>query len=152
MSAGPIVAGTDGSAPAERAVAKAAQLAAALGETLHIVMSYKDPERNSYLAALGGVPVDIAGLDEDVRKQAAAIVAQSRTRAAELGVDTEAHVCVGEASDVLITIAEGEGAQMIVVGNRGMSGARRMLGSVPNRVSHHAPCAVLIVPTSEEES
>jgi nucleotide-binding universal stress UspA family protein len=39
-------------------------------------------------------------------------------------------------------------ADMIVVGNRGMSGAKRMLGSVPNKVSHHATCEVLIVPTA----
>jgi nucleotide-binding universal stress UspA family protein len=45
-------------------------------------------------------------------------------------------------------IAESEGAQMIVVGNKGMTGARRVLGSVPNKISHHARCAVLIVPTS----
>jgi nucleotide-binding universal stress UspA family protein len=37
---------------------------------------------------------------------------------------------------------------MIVVGNKGMRGARRVLGSVPNRVSHHAACCVLIVQTS----
>jgi nucleotide-binding universal stress UspA family protein len=65
-----------------------------------------------------------------------------------MGVRTEAHICCGEPAEVLISVAEGEGAQMIVVGNRGMAGARRVLGSVPNRVSHHAPCCVLIVPTS----
>ena len=47
-----------------------------------------------------------------------------------------------------MSVAANEEAEMIVVGNRGMSGARRMLGSVPNRVSHHARCGVLIVPTS----
>ena len=47
-----------------------------------------------------------------------------------------------------MTIAGEEGAQIIVVGNRGMAGARRVLGSVPNRVSHRARCGVLIVPTS----
>ena len=150
MVSGPIIAGTDGSASAERAVAKAAQIAGALGETLHIVTSYKDPERTAYMAALGGVPVDVGAVDNETRDYAKGIVAQSESRLAESGVPIRTHVCVGEPSDVLITIAEGEGAQMIVVGNRGMSGARRMLGSVPNRVSHKAPCCVLIVPTAEE--
>jgi nucleotide-binding universal stress UspA family protein len=46
-------------------------------------------------------------------------------------------------------VAETEGADLIVVGNKGMTGARRfLLGNVPNKVSHHAPCSVLIVRTS----
>jgi nucleotide-binding universal stress UspA family protein len=50
---------------------------------------------------------------------------------------------------VLISTAEEVGADLIVVGNRGMGGvARFLLGSVPNRVAHHAPCAVLIAHTS----
>jgi nucleotide-binding universal stress UspA family protein len=65
----------------------------------------------------------------------------------ELGVASHGHVCAGEPAQTLITIAMGEDAEMIVVGNRGMNGARRVLGSVPNRVSHHARCGVLIVPT-----
>jgi nucleotide-binding universal stress UspA family protein len=47
----------------------------------------------------------------------------------------------------LVRIADEQGAQMIILGNRGMTGARRVLGSVPNRVSHSAPCDVLIVRT-----
>jgi nucleotide-binding universal stress UspA family protein len=47
----------------------------------------------------------------------------------------------------LVRIADEQGAQMIILGNRGMTGARRVLGSVPNRVSHYAPCDVLIVRT-----
>jgi nucleotide-binding universal stress UspA family protein len=148
MTIAPIVAGTDGSASAERAVAKAGELAAALDTTLHIVMSYSDPQRVSAMASIGGMAVGIVELEEEARTQAEAVVAQSQSRLAEIGVLTETHVCCGEAAEVLISIAEGEGAQMIVVGNRGMSGARRMLGSVPNRVSHHAGCCVLIVPTS----
>lgn len=151
MSIAPIVAGTDGSDSAERAVARAGEIAAALDTTLHVVMSYKDPERASYMAALGGVPVDVGGLTEDVRKHAEAVVSQSKRRLAEDGVRTETHVICGEPAEVLMSVADGEGAQMIVVGNRGMAGARRMLGSVPNHVSHHASCSVLIVPTSGDD-
>lgn len=56
----------------------------------------------------------------------------------------------GEAADTLINAAETEGADLIVVGNRGMSGATRfLLGSVPNKVSHHAPCDLMIVKTTD---
>ena len=58
----------------------------------------------------------------------------------------------GEAADALIGVAEETGADLIVVGNRGMSGARRfVLGSVPNTVSHHCPCILLIVDTTTAE-
>jgi nucleotide-binding universal stress UspA family protein len=145
------VAGTDGSAAAERAVAKAGELAAALDAALHIVTSYKDPLRGAYMAGIGGVPVDVGGLEEDARTHAEGVVARSKSRLAKIGVRTETHVCSGEPAEALISIADGEGAQMIVVGNRGMAGSRRILGSVPNRVSHHASCCVLIVPTSGDD-
>ena len=46
-------------------------------------------------------------------------------------------------------MAEERGADLIVVGNKGMTGARRfLLGSVPNKISHHAPCSVLIIRTT----
>ena len=61
----------------------------------------------------------------------------------------EMHSVPGEPADVLIGVAEEFGAGLVVVGNRGMSGARRfILGSVPNKVSHHCPCSLLIVDTA----
>ena len=55
----------------------------------------------------------------------------------------------GDAADKIIEIAENEGADLIVIGNKGMTGAKRfLLGSVPNKVSHHAPCSVLIIRTT----
>ena len=47
-----------------------------------------------------------------------------------------------------MAVAVEEGADLIVVGSKGMQGARRVLGSVPNKISHHAPCDVLIVNTT----
>jgi len=64
------------------------------------------------------------------------------------GVDVETRAVRGDAADAIIEVAEQVGADLIVVGNKGMTGARRfLLGSVPNKVSHHAPCSVLIVRT-----
>ena len=52
----------------------------------------------------------------------------------------------GDPADVLVELAERHGADLLVIGNRGMQ--RRVLGSVPNSVSHKAPCSVVIVKTT----
>ena len=55
----------------------------------------------------------------------------------------------GDPADAILDVAEERGADLIVVGNKGMTGAKRfLLGSVPNKVSHHAPCSVLIIRTT----
>jgi nucleotide-binding universal stress UspA family protein len=64
------------------------------------------------------------------------------------GVTTEVHAATADPADALITVADREGADLIVVGNKGMKGARRVLGSVPNSVAHRANCSVLILPTT----
>ena len=64
------------------------------------------------------------------------------------GVDVEEHGPKGDPADALVDIARREGADLIVMGSLGMQGARRVLGSVPNKVSHNAPCDVLIVQTT----
>jgi nucleotide-binding universal stress UspA family protein len=48
----------------------------------------------------------------------------------------------------MISVAEGVGADLIVVGSKGMKGARRIIGSVPNSVAHRAPCHVLVAKTA----
>ena len=70
--------------------------------------------------------------------------------AREAGVEQVGTVArVGDAADAILDVAEEQGSDLIVVGNKGMTGATRfLLGSVPNKVSHHAPCSVLIVRTS----
>jgi nucleotide-binding universal stress UspA family protein len=69
------------------------------------------------------------------------------------GIDTDGLIVEvkarqGDAADVLMSVAQDVKADLIIVGNRGMTGARRfILGSVPNRVAHHADCSVHIVHT-----
>ena len=147
MAGQPIVVGTDGSATADRAVEKAGELAAALGVPLHVVMSYKLVTSSASLAAAGGVTIDPGVANEGASSQAESVVARAADGFRESGVTVTTRVCAGEAADTLIAVAGEVGAQMIVVGNKGMLGARRVLGSVPNRISHHAPCCVLIVQT-----
>lgn len=137
-----ILVGTDGSGTAATAVAHAVEIAKVSGAEVLVVSVYPHPKDAAPpLAAPQGFPgAEIAkGLLEDVEKRYADAV-NLRTIAQE-----------GPATDVLLDLAEREGVDIIVVGNKGMSGARRfVLGSVPNAVSHHAPCHVLIVHTTDE--
>ena len=65
------------------------------------------------------------------------------------GAEVRTHARQGDPADALLDVAEELGADVIVVGNKGMTGAKRfLLGSVPNKVSHHAPCSVLIIRTT----
>jgi nucleotide-binding universal stress UspA family protein len=146
MSSDPIVAGTDGSASAELAVDRAGELAKALDACVHVVSAYSSTSPGDWMAAAGGIAV--AEWSDTARAQdAETILAKSRERLEASGIRVRTHVCACEPAQALITIAEDEHAQMIVVGNRGMTGPRRLFGSVPNNVSHHARCGVLIVPT-----
>lgn len=148
MSADPIVVGTDGSPTADRAVDKAGELAAALSAPVHVVMSYKAVSASSAsLAAAGGVVIDPLAESEGATAYAEGVVTEAAGRLEGAGVKVTHWVCAGDPADTLIAVANEVGAQMIVVGNKGMLGARRVLGSIPNRVSHHASCCVLIVQT-----
>ena len=66
----------------------------------------------------------------------------------QFGLKPVVHAASGAPEDAIVRIAEQEQADLIVVGNRGMKGARRLLGSVPNAIAHKAPCSVLIVDTT----
>lgn len=146
MSNGPIVAGTDGSATAEVAVDTAAELARALGAQMHVVTAYASSSFGASMAAAAGMALPVED-DDTPRQLAQEIVDRTSSRLKRQGVQVTTHVCPGEPAEVLMTIAVAENAQMIVVGNRRMVGSGRLLGSVPNRVSHHAPCGVFIVRT-----
>jgi nucleotide-binding universal stress UspA family protein len=146
-----IVVGTDGSDTARVAVEKATALAALTGATLHIVHA---AERKSpgviAFAASGGVS-ELAAADKNkaIAAESRRICEDAAIEARDRGVPVELHAVSEEAADALIGTAEKVGADLLVVGNRGMSGPRRfVLGSVPNTVSHHCPCSLLIVDTT----
>lgn len=141
-----IVVGTDGSPTAFEAVKSAAQLADQCGATLHIVTAFRpisalmtNPEFATVSAALYETLDPAAGAAEVTRKTAEALGAN---------VKVEEHQIAGGAADALCDVAEKVNADVIVVGSRGMTGARRVLGSVPNSVAHSARCSVLIVRTA----
>jgi nucleotide-binding universal stress UspA family protein len=147
MGTAAIVVGTDGSPSACRAVERAGELAAALEATVHVVMSCETVSTAALIGSAAGAFGPMLSIDEGAEKAAQDVVQAARRDLGGRGVASQAHVCSGDPADALLAVAEDVGAEMIVVGNRGMSGPRRMLGSVPNRVSHRARCAVLIVPT-----
>jgi nucleotide-binding universal stress UspA family protein len=142
-----ILVGTDGSDAAGAAVLRAVQLAAALGARLHIVSAYEPvPERHLRIERVQ-VPSDV---QVNMRGEVLALLESVRRDARTAGVSQiETFARVGDAADAILDVAEEQGTDLIVVGNKGMTGATRfLLGSVPNKVSHHAPCSVLIVRTS----
>jgi nucleotide-binding universal stress UspA family protein len=137
-----IVVGTDGSGTAERAVDEAIRLAKALGFEIHLVSAYK-PIRGAKVVG-GATEVSAPGPDTLVDST----LDQAAARVRSAGVDVDIHAVEAEPADALLKVAGDVDASMIVVGSRGMHGAKRVLGSVPNTVSHHAGCNVLIVSTA----
>ena len=145
-----IVVGTDGSPTAGEAVRQAADMARLLGARLHIVNAYRPASVDASVGVLAatGPALDPVGLDRDLREQAEHTLDRALAVAGP-ELDTQAHARAGSAADVILRVAEEEGADIIVVGNKGMAGARRfLLGSVPNRVAHQARCNVLIIRTA----
>jgi nucleotide-binding universal stress UspA family protein len=144
-----ILVGTDGSDTAHAALRRSIELASGLGARLHIVSAYEpvsDPRlRGEQVEAPKDVQWAINPHDDVL-----ALLEAARAEAASGGVaEVETFARVGDAADAIVDVAEEQHCDLIVVGNKGMTGAKRfLLGSVPNKVSHHAPCSVLIVRTT----
>jgi nucleotide-binding universal stress UspA family protein len=144
-----IVVGTDGSDTASLAVEQAIGLAKATGAALDVVTAYE--------AAIGRalsteeraeVPGDVQ-YELNPLQEVNLILDRAAGAAEREGVTVTTYPREGDPADVLLDVAEETGADLVVVGNKGMTGAKRfLLGSVPNKVSHHAPCSVYIVRTT----
>ncbi len=143
-----ILVGTDGSETARRAVQEATELAKKTGAELHIVSAYEPVPASRLREERMEAPADIEhtlGPRQDVD----ATLAAAAKDAEDAGVKVRTFARQGEAAEAILEVAEEEKADLIVVGNKGMTGAKRfLLGSVPNQVSHHAPCSVLIIRTT----
>ncbi len=134
-----IVVGTDGSDTAGEAVRQAVDLAKSLGATLHLVTGgepkFDDP-----------LPVGDTSAQETAAQK---IVREAAEKISDAGVTIETHAKVGDGASAITDLADEVGADLIVVGNRGVSSPKRfLLGSVPTKVAHYAPCSVLIVRTT----
>ena len=145
---GSIVVGTDGSDTAGEAVRQAVALAKSLGAKLQIVSAYEPVSDTRLREEAQQAPSDMQWMvnpKEDVE----AVLRAAASKANDEGVETETFARQGDPADAILDVAEENGSDLIVVGNKGMTGAKRfLLGSVPNKVSHHAPCSVLIIRTT----
>jgi nucleotide-binding universal stress UspA family protein len=137
-----IVVGVDDSPTARRAFNRAVEFAKMSGGTLHIVTAYKP-------TPTGGEEVpDEFRYSMSSTRDADVLLRELADQASTEGVKSEIHAATADPADALINVADREQAELIVVGNKGMKGARRVLGSVPNSVAHRANCSVLILPTT----
>ena len=145
---GSIVVGTDGSETAGEAVRQAMQLAGILGARVHVVSAYEPTGSARLREERERVPEDMQWMvnpREDVDKALTGAAEAMRDQ----GVDVVTYARQGDPADAILDVAEEQNADLIVVGNKGMTGAKRfLLGSVPNKVSHHAPCTVMIIRTT----
>jgi nucleotide-binding universal stress UspA family protein len=143
-----IVVGTDGSDTAAEAVRQAVELARLTGSPLSIVSAYAPVSKGRVAGEQRDAPADVQhsiGPREDVNL----VLDSAAAGAKQQGVEVQTHPIEGDPAEAILNVAEETSAGLIVVGNKGMTGARRfLLGSVPNNVSHHAPCNVMIVQTT----
>jgi nucleotide-binding universal stress UspA family protein len=141
-----IVVGTDGSQTARLAVERAARLAEESGAELHLVSAYRSP---TVMVTAPEVAVVVdqeewrVAAQQDVERQLSSVEAALGPK---LTVTT--HALPSDPAKAICETAQAVDADLIVVGNKGMKGMRRVLGSVPSWVAHHAPCDVLIVQTT----
>ncbi len=142
-----IVVGTDGSDTADAAVAVALGVAARMDAVVHLVHVLKASPSGIPVAQVGS-SVAVRGdaeMTREIRDAAQAVLAKASAGAD--GVKVETHVTSGSPADALIELADKVGADLIVVGSKGMQGSRRLIGSIPNSVAHNAGCNVLIAKT-----
>jgi nucleotide-binding universal stress UspA family protein len=130
-----IVVGTDGSETAREAVRQATRLAATIGARIELVSAYEPvPD---------GRP---DGWSVSTRDEVERTLREMAAEVTAAGVDVTTYARQGDPAAALLDVAEERRADLVVVGNKGMTGADRfLLGSVPNKVTHHAPCSVLVI-------
>ncbi len=136
--------GTDGSETAAKAVDFAIDMAERYGSKLVVISSYSPVPEDRLRKEQAEAPQEVVwsiNPMEDVE----ATLREVEDKAGERGIKTVSEARQGDPADVLCEIAGEQGADVLVVGSKGMH--RRILGSVPNTVSHKAPCSVLIVKT-----
>ena len=145
---GSIVVGTDGSETAKEAVRQATELANSVSAELYVVSAYEPVPEGRLRAERKDVPDDLQW-SINPREDVEATLSDAADQIKEAGVKVETFSREGDPADAILDVAEEQNADLIIVGNKGMSGAKRfLLGSVPNKVSHHAPCSVMIIRTT----
>jgi nucleotide-binding universal stress UspA family protein len=146
-----IIAGPDGSPAAEQAVRVALELSGRLGSRLHLVSAFNPAAPSTLREFREAVPDTLDSLRWVItgREHAEAALRSAVRPAQAAGLEPIVHARPGDPAEAVIEVAVEEGADLIVVGSKGMADRRRfLLGSVADRVAHHAPCSVMIVRTT----
>ena len=145
---GSIVVGTDGSDTASEAVRQATELANAIGAKIFLVSAFEPVGNQRLREERQQVPEDMSWMVNE-REDVNATLKDAEEQISESGVEVQTFARQGDPADAILDVAEEQNVDLIVVGNKGMTGAKRfLLGSVPNKVSHHAPCSVMIIRTT----
>ena len=145
---GSIVVGTDGSQTASEAVRQATELAKSVGASIDLVSAYEPVPTARLREEQTQVPRDLEWA-VNPREDVEATLKDAADEIKEGGVEVQTFAREGDPADAILDVADERKPGLIVVGNKGMAGAKRfLLGSVPNRVSHHAPCCVMIIRTT----
>ena len=137
-----VAVGTDGSPTADEAVKHAAEIAQRFGAKVVLLGVFRDS------------PGPSPGESQDIELQWAAnpsarmrsILEQNQSSLREAGIKCETRADEGDPGEVLVRLASESDADLLVIGNKGMK--RRVLGSIPNTVTHRADCSVLVVKTT----
>jgi nucleotide-binding universal stress UspA family protein len=138
-----VAVGTDGSETASKAVRAAVDLARRYGAELVLVSAFQDPE---------GAPLDRREAPKELQwafsptARLKEVLARTEAEVRREGLECSTLAEPGDPAEVLVRLVEECGADVLVIGNKGMR--RRVLGSVPNTVTHKARCSVLVVKTT----
>jgi len=137
-----VAVGTDGSATAAKAVEAAADIAERFGAKLVLLSAFDGTDRPTGTGSGANEREWAFNNDARVRE----LLRRSEQELRERNIDCASMHDEGDPAEVLIRLAEDCGADLLVIGNRGME--RRVLGSVPNTVTHKAGCSVYVVKTT----
>lgn len=137
-----IIVGVDGSETAQRAAERAARIAVNMDAQLVVVTAHASD--NTEVVKIG---TDTWILDDAEQAGKLAEQCAASLRISEPAAKVSAAAAHGKPQEVLVSEAERLNATLIVVGNVGMKGLGRVLGSVATSVAHAAPCDVYIVKT-----
>jgi nucleotide-binding universal stress UspA family protein len=138
-----VAVGTDGSATASKAVEAAIEIAQRFGAKLVLLSAFQGADARPRGAKTGSEEVQWT-FDNDARVRE--MLRRTEQELRDRKIECTTMVDEGDPADVLIRLAEECEADLIVIGNRGMQ--RRVLGSVPNTVTHKATCSVYVVKTT----
>ena len=134
-----IAVGTDGSATANAAVEQAAEIARRLDAKLVLLSAFENS------GASGGEDIELEWASNSAAR-VRSILERLQDDMARDGIECETRADEGDPAEVLVRLADECGADLLVIGNKGMK--RRVLGSVPNTITHKADCSVLVVKTT----